>query len=163
MFTRPHRMFLFSACQPVSLTTSDPRHLCRWAYANMNPPRPPPAARAYACGIVHSAHKGPRVRWQTKTPQAALRRSGSGWGIASAVIRALPHSPRRAACGFFACLNKSEKGRSRNPLILLSHERRNFDIERKLLTFARKFLLLFLRSCVKLPSPERRKSVFIFT
>ncbi len=161
MFTRPHRVFLFSACQPHHKRS--PASVQMGICQHEPSPGPPPAARAYARGIVHSAHKGPRVRWQTKTPQAALRRSGSGWGIASAVIRALPHSPRRAACGFFACLNKSEKGRSRNPLILLSHERRNFDIERKLLTFARKFLLLFLRSCVKLPSPERRKSVFIFT
>ena len=75
---------------------------------------------------------------QTKTPQAALRRSGSGWEIASALIRALPHSPRRAACGFFICLNKSEKEKGFKPLVLLSHERRNFDIERKLVTLERR-------------------------
>lgn len=157
---QPCHLALLSARRPFQRRSWS---LCRRSSASMNPP-PNPHPRAHTRTRNRPlGPQGPRVRWQTKTPQAALRRSGSGWEIASALIRALPHSPRRAACGFFACLNKSEKGNARNPLVLLSRERRNFDIERKLLTLDRKFLVKMLRSCGKSPSHERRKSGHIFT
>jgi hypothetical protein len=60
---------------------------------------------------------------------------------------ALP--PRRASalgCGFFACLNKSEKETEQKRLVLLSRERRNSDIERRNSAFDRKKKLFFLRS-----------------
>ena len=98
-------------------------------------------------GIVHSAHKGPRVRW-SKTTQAGDRQR---------------FDPRSRPPVHFLPLNKSEKEKCLKPLVLLSRERRNFDIERKLTTFERKVLFIFLRSYGNVVSFERRKSAFIFT
>ena len=108
-------------------------------------------------GIVHSAHKGPRVRWQAKTTQAALRRSGSGWGVASPLIGASPHSPRRAACAFFARLNKSEKGKRGFPLILQGGERQKMELERQNLDDKRQKNIDFCLSSEDAAASERQK------
>ena len=94
-----------------------------------------------------------------KNPTARPEGGGS-----PATWRALPPGAQaRPDCGFFACLSKSEKGETINPLVLLSRERRNFDVERKLSTLERNFYLQNLRLHDKLPSHKRRKSPLIFT